>query len=294
MPVVADIGNRKQRFNSWFADFVANVFGQRANYVLRYYSNRHRLPNFKHPKNLSERILSSMLSKDFLKYADYADKVKVRDYVKSKGLENILLKQYGSWERAEDIPFESLPEKFILKANNGCGGHVICTDKSQLDIPATIDMMNEALKGAAHLKNTEPHYCAIKPLILAEQLMGDGTILPIDYKFYCIKGEVCFVFVVSERETGVKFSSLDTDWNELPYINKEYLPKQKPEKPDNLKEMVEVARKLSSDFEFVRVDLYDFQGKVYFGELTFSPLGGILSYFPMETLELLGKKFEEK
>lgn len=293
MPVVADIGNRKQRFNSWFADFVANVFGQRANYVLRYYSNRHRLPNFKHPKNLSERILSSMLSKDFLKFADYADKVKVRNYVKAKGLEHILLEQYGVWEDASQIDFDKLPEKFILKANNGCGGHVICTDKSQLDIPATIKMMNEALKGAALLKNTEPHYCAIKPLILAEQLMGDGSKLPVDYKFYCIKGEVCFVFIVSERETGGKYSTLDTEWNELPYLYKEYLPEQTPPKPEHLGEMVDVAKKLCGDFDFVRVDLYEFQGRIYFGELTFSPVGGILNYFPMETLELLGKKFEE-
>lgn len=293
MPVVADIGNRKQRFNSWFAGFVANVFGQRANYVLRYYSNRHRLPNFKHPKNLSERILSSMLSKDFLKFADYADKVKVRNYVKAKGLEHILLEQYGVWEDASQIDFDKLPEKFILKANNGCGGHVICTDKSQLDIPATIKMMNEALKGAEYLRKTEPQYCAIEPRLFAEQLMGDGSTLPVDYKFYCIKGEVCFVFVVSERETDVKFSALDTEWKQLPYIYDDYLPKQIPERPEHLSEMVEVAKKLSSDFDFVRVDLYDFQGRVYFGELTFSPLGGILSYFTTETLELLGKKFED-
>ena len=293
MPIVADKGSWKQQLHSKFADIVANVFGQRVNYTLRYYSNRHRLPNFKHPKDLSERILSSMLSKDFLKYADYADKVKVREYVKAKGLEHILLEQYAVWEDANQIDFDKLPDKFILKANNGCGGHVICTDKSQLNIPATIQLMNTTLKGAFHFRNTEPHYCAIKPLILAEQLMGDGVTLPVDYKFYCINGEISFVFVASERETGRKCSSLDTDWNPLPYVYDYLLPKQIPEKPENLSEMVEAAKLLSSDFEFVRVDLYDFQGKVYFGELTFSPLGGILGSFSTEAIEILGKKFEK-
>lgn len=293
MPVVSDKGSWKQLFNAKFADIIANILGPRVNYTIRYYSHRHRFPNFKHPKDLSERILASMLSKDFLKYADYADKVKVRDYVKSKGLESILLKQYGAWERAEDIPFDTLPEKFILKANNGSGGHVICTEKSKLNIPETIEMMNKTLKGASHLRNTEPHYCAIKPMILAEELMGNGTVLPVDYKFHCIKGEIADAFIVCEREEGAKYCTLDKDWNPLPYTLPEYEPKQIPPKPEHLKELVEIAEILSADFEFVRVDLYDFEGKVYFGELTFSPWGGVMNSYTTEAIDLLGKKFDE-
>lgn len=293
MPVVSDKGSWKQLLNAKFADIIANILGQRVNYTIRYYSHRHRFPNFKHPKDLSERILASMLSRDFLKYADYADKVKVRDYVKSKGLENILLKQYGAWERPEDIPFDTLPDKFILKANNGSGGHVICTDKSKLNIPETIEMMNKTLKGASHLRNTEPHYLAIKPMILAEELMGDGSILPIDYKFHCIKGKIADAFIVCEREEGAKYCTLDKDWNPLPYTLPEYEPQQIPPKPEHLKELVEIAEILSSDFEFVRVDLYDFEGKVYFGELTFSPWGGVMNSYTTEAIDLLGKKFEE-
>lgn len=292
MQVVSDKGDFKRRLNSKIADLVALVFGQRVNYTIRYYRHRHRLPNFKHPQDLSERILSAMLSKDFLKYADYADKVKVREYIKSKGLEKILLEQYGTWEDATQIDFEKLPDKFILKANNGCGGHLICTDKKELDIPATIQLMNATLKGATHLRHTEPHYSAIKPMILAEQLMGDGSTLPVDYKFYCIKGEVCFIFVASERETGRKCSAMDVNWGPLPYVYESLRPTHIPSKPEHLSEMVEAAKILSSDFEFVRVDLYDFQGRVYFGELTFTPLGGILSSFTTESIEFLGKKFD--
>ena len=293
MPVVEDKGNWRSRFNSWLGDFVANVLGRRVNYTMRYYSHRRHLPNFKHPKDLSERILSAMLSKDFLKYADYADKVKVREYVKAKGLEDILLKQYGAWENANQIPFDQLPDHFILKANNGSGGHYICTDKLKMNIPVVIKEMNATLEGASHLRNTEPHYCAIKPMILAEELMGDGSVLPTDYKFHCIKGKVADVFVVCERESGAKYCTLDTSWQQLPYTKPEFMPASIPPKPEHLKEMVILAEKLSSDFEFVRVDLYDFNGKIYFGELTFSPWGGIMNSYSNEGVEILGRKFDE-
>ena len=228
-----------------------------------------------------------------MKYADYADKVKVREYVRSKGLDDILLKQYGAWEDANLIPFYQLPDRFILKANNGSGGHYICTDKSKLDIPTVIRDMNTTLVGASHLRNTEPHYCAIKPMILAEELMGDGHTLPTDYKFFCIRGKVVFIFLCVERENGVKFGTVDTDWTPLNYVYKRFAPKNLPAKPDNFDEMIKISENLAKDFDFVRVDLYDDNGNIKFGELTFSPEGGIMSYFKDETLRILGEKFEE-
>ena len=228
-----------------------------------------------------------------MKYADYADKVKVREYVRSKGLDDILLKQYGAWEDANLIPFDQLPDRFILKANNGSGGHYICTDKSKLDIPTVIRDMNTTLVGASHLRNTEPHYCAIKPMILAEELMGDGHTLPTDYKFFCIRGKVVFIFLCVERENGVKFGTVDTDWTPLNYVYKRFAPKNLPAKPDNFDEMIKISENLAKDFDFVRVDLYDDNGNIKFGELTFSPEGGIMSYFKDETLRILGEKFEE-
>lgn len=293
MSIVKDKESFSQRFHSHAADVIAFLFGQKVNFTLRYYSNRHRLPNFKNPKDLSERILASMMSKEFLKYADYADKVKVRDYIKKKGLEDILLTQYGSWEDANEIPFDELPDKFVLKANNGSGGHVICTDKSKLDKAEAIEQLNKTLKKVLRFKKTEPHYAQIKPMVLAEELLGDGKVLPVDYKFHCIKGRVADVFVVCERENGAKYCTLDTEWNPLPYTLPKYLPKRIPEKPAHLAEMVAIAEKLSEDFEFVRVDLYDFDGRVYFGELTFSPWGGMMNSYSTEALEILGKKFEE-
>ncbi len=293
MSEVLDKGSWRNQLNSKVAGIIANIFGQRLNYIIRYYSHRHRMPHLRHPQDLSERILSAMLSKDFLRFADYADKVKVRDYVVSKGLSHILLKQFGNWSDASEINFENLPKRFILKANNGSGGHVICTDKAMLDRTATIRKMNATLKDANRLRNTEPHYCAIEPRILCEELLGDGITLPVDYKFHCINGQVVDIFVVCEREEGAKYCTLDTNWEVIPSTLAVYMPKMIPSKPKNLREMLKYAEILSSDFKFVRVDLYDFKGKVYFGELTFSPWGGILNSYTTEALEWMGAKFDE-
>lgn len=293
MREVKDSGSFANRLHSRVADAIANIFGQRLNYTLRYYSNRHKWPNFKHPQDLSEHILSSMLSKDFLKYADYADKVKVREYIEKKGLSEILLEQYGSWTDANDIPFDNLPDKFILKANNGSGGHVICTDKATLNKKETIEKMNATLKGVEHLRNTEPHYCVIEPLVLCEKLLGDGDNLPTDYKFTCVKGKIADIFVVSERENGAKYSTMDTNWNVLPYTKKEFMPSSMPPKPKHLDEMIRIAKILSEDFEFVRVDLYDTKDGIYFSELTFSPWGGIMNSYTNEALEIIGRMFDD-
>lgn len=292
MEKVVDTGTVLNCVNSKVADFVAKVFGPRLNYSIRYFSHRHRLPNFRHPRDLSERILSSMLSKDFLKYADYADKVKVRDYIESKGLSNILLKQYGNWERAEDIIWDNLPDSFILKANNGSGGHIICTDKSKLDIIAAIDSLNNSLD-VSHLKIVEPHYGAIEPRILCEELLGNGDYLPTDYKFTCVHGKIADIFVVSEREDGAKYSTMDTEWNVLPYTKKEFKPINVPPKPKHLNEMIEIAKALSADFEFVRVDLYDSDDGIFFSELTFSPWGGIMNSYTSEAIKIIGNMFED-
>ena len=195
MRQIKDKGNIVSQLNSKVANMIAKLLGQRVNYILRYFSNRHRLPNFRNPKDLSERILSSMLSKDFLRFADFADKIKVRKYVSSKGLGHILLRQYGNWRCPEEIQWDSLPEKFILKANNGSGGHIICLDRSQLDITSSIELLKGILN-VEDLKIVEPHYGAIEPRILCEELLGDGNVLPVDYKFTCVQGKIVDIFVV--------------------------------------------------------------------------------------------------
>jgi hypothetical protein len=251
-------------------------------------------PDFKNPKDLSERILASMLSPDFMKYAIYADKIKVRDYVKEKGLSHILLRHFGVWDNPEEIDFSELPDKFVLKTNNGYGNHIFCKDKRELNKKHTVKILKRNLKNCHSVDiNLEPHYKLIEPKVYCEELIDTGSASwPIDYKFTCIKGEPFDIFVASEIERKARYNTFDLNWNLLPYTRKEFMSKLNPPKPKNLEEMIRIAKILSEDFDFVRVDLYESEDKIFFGELTFSPWGGIFYSYTNEALIYLGNKFE--
>lgn len=267
-------------------------FGLRMGVSLKYYYTRGKFPNLRNPKNLSERILSSLCKSDFLKYADLADKVKVREYIKSKGLEKILLKQYKVWNTPDEITIDGLPDKFILKPNNGSGGHVYCYDKRLFDLGKAKSYLKENLMRAEDYF-FEPHYLNIEPHVFAEELLclDEGKVL-VDYKFHCIKGEIIDIFLAGENSKGErKYATVDLDWNILPYTKESFLLEPLPERPFCLAEMVEYAKILSKDFDFVRVDFYEYEKKVYFSELTFSPWGGFMYSYTDGAIVELGNKF---
>lgn len=269
------------------------LFGSKMNYRLRYFHQRGHLPNLKDPKDMSEILVSQMFDlSQCVSYAPFVDKLAVRDYVEWKGLGHILLKHYGVWSRPEDVEFDKLPEKFVLKSNNGCGHHIICRDKSKLDRKDAFAEMHRAImSGVTHV---EPHYHYITPRIYAEELIEtpDGS-LPVDYKFTCVGGDIMDIFVATDRATSAHYCTLDENWNPLPYTKKEYLPKQTPEPPKHMKELTEVAEILSKDFGFVRVDLYEYRDQPYISELTFFPWGALLYSYTDEAIKLYGEKWHE-
>lgn len=285
---------KSSKINLVTSDIVRYLFGPCINYRLRYLRLRKKFPNLKKPNDLSERIISAMYYyPGFEKYAPYADKYLVRDYIKTKGLEEILLKHYGVWDKPEDIPFETLPNKYILKANNGSGNHYICKNNKKVDIAAAIAILNKSLNNG--LNHIEPHYRAIKPKVFCEELIDTGTdAFPTDYKFTCVNGKICDIFVAVERAVNAKYITMDTEWNILPYTRKEFLPDFVPEKPKHLDEMIRIAKKLSEDFVFVRVDLYEYKDRVFFSELTFSPWGGMMYSYTDDAIKVIGSKFENK
>lgn len=255
-------------------------------YGLHYFWVRKRLPNFKRPEDLSEYLLGEMLKPEFKRFADYADKVKVRRYVERKGLGELLPKLYGVWNQADEIDIEALPKKFALKTNHGCGGHVLCKDKSRLRLDKIRKEMSRLLSHPFSIR--EPHYPYIAPKIYAEELIEyiDCKSL-IDYKFMCIKGDVKCILVCSDRSVDfhkVNLCTLDTEWNVLPWQSSRYSSDHLPLRPKHLKEMIYYAKILSADFDFVRVDLYDTGEKVYFGELTFTPNCSFLTYWTRPAL----------
>lgn len=279
-----------KKFNEIIARLSYYFLGDKNTYRLMYFHQRGHWPNFKDPKDLSERLLSAMLNPSFQNYAEYVDKVKSRNFVKSKGLGHLLINHFGIWDKPEDIDFDSLPNKFVLKANNGCDNHVFCKDKTKLNKSDAIKTLNLSIEEGKNSR--EIQYRAIVPKIFCEELLDTGTEECVtDYKVTCINGKANHFFVATERSAGVKYCTMDLDWFLLPYTRPRYAPSYLPNKPQHIEKMIEYAEILSKGFEFVRVDFYEFEGSIYFGELTFSPWGGLMHSYNNESLVILGQLF---
>lgn len=259
--------------------------------TISYYHNRGRLPNFSKPMDLSEIVFSQMISGEVKNFAPYVDKVKVRNYISEWGLGEYLPKLYGVWKHGRDIDPTVLPDAFALKTNNFCGGHLFCTSKKDFNFEKAALHMDEELKEVSH-ELRESQYNSIEPLIFAEELIVDSRyIQPMDYKFHCCDGEVKGCLLCSDRGTqsGFKVSFYDTDWVSHPEFLRGGEKSDKDfEKPENYETMLLIANTISQHFKQVRVDLYNIFGRIYIGELTFTPEGGMMSYYTNTALEFLG------
>lgn len=224
-----------------------------------------------------------------------ADKYAVREYVKERGCGEILNELIGVWDRVEDIDWDSLPDKFAMKCNHGCGYNLICTDKSKLDIETAKRTLNQWLHEEYGKENVELIYQGIPGKIICEKYIEpmDGAV-PMDIKIFCSYGEPQFLYTkVEDKDTGIVYEDyFALPWNHLP-VMLDTLPISEvpPEKPQNLDEILNYARKLSADFPIVRVDLYNENDKILFGELTFLGTGGLMRFSPAEYDTYFGDMF---
>lgn len=225
-----------------------------------------------------------------------SDKYSVREYIISKGYEDILVPLYGVYERAEDIDFDKLPNKFVLKTTNGSHTNILCEDKSKLDINTTRKTLNQWLNAWDGKVGREWAYHDIPPRIICEEYLDkDKNNDLIDYKFFCFNGEPFSLYVIVERflEDGIKLGIYDSKFKKIPYNRADIRDlTTNAVKPKNFEKMLEIARVLSKDFPHVRVDLYNIDGKIIFGELTFYTAGGYQRYEPDEFDFILGEMFE--
>ena len=268
---------------------------------LKFYYKFHRFPDFKHPTDLNEKINWMKFYGDTSMWADLADKYKVREYIASKGLEDTLVKLYGKWDNANDIDWDSLPNEFVLKVNNGCGDVLICRDKNKLKKAEVIAQYNSLVSMKYGDVTGEPHYAHIKPCIIAEELLDiSKQAIPssslIDYKIWCLNGKPYLTWCAWNRRgaCGADCGVYDYEWNYRPeysVFNQHYCESStRIPRPANLQRMYDVASKLSEGFPILRVDLYEVDGKIYFGELTFTSLGGFMDYFTPDILLKMGNK----
>lgn len=222
-----------------------------------------------------------------------ADKYDVRTYVAEKGLAEILTDSYGVYNSPRDIDYNALPDRFVIKATHGCGTNIICTDKSKLDIEKTNRELECFMKQNVYYSSGEWVYKELEPRFLVEEyLEGDKDRGLVDYKFLCFNGEPLYIFVCYNRVSAHKYDLNFNDmmWNTLPYSLSDHYAKIFIEKPKNFDKMASYAKILSQPFPLARVDLYESNDKVYFGEITFFPRGGYLSFEPGDLDDILGSK----
>lgn len=249
-----------------------------ANRVYRQYFGKDI--DWDNPKDLIEKIYWLQFNRDTTLWSLCADKYRVRQYVEEKGLGNMLPILYGKWDRVEDIDFNSLPNEFVIKANNGSGSVEIVRDKASLDITKLKRKMKEWLSYTYGYNSADLFYAKIPPCIIAEELHPIPKTVSatlIDYKIWCFNGEPECIWVAYNRIHGqaVRMALFDLNWNPLPehlFSNEHYAYHSEDvlERPESLDQMLDACRILSEPFEEVRVDFYDVFGKPYFGELTFS------------------------
>ena len=190
----------------------------------------------------------------------------------------------GIWNSVDDIDWKGLPERFVIKCTNDSGGIVVCKDKSKLDIHKATAKLKKGWGHNYYKSNKEYPYRNLTPRIIAEEYMEDESGYELkDYKFFCFDGEPKFLFVATGRQKNdTRFDFFDLDWNHLPVLNGHPNADHPITKPENFTEMIDVARKLSQGMSHVRVDLYNVNGKVYFGEMTFFHWSGMTPFEPHE------------
>lgn len=263
---------------------------------IQFYLSKGYVLNVKNPKRFTEKLQWYKLyyRKNLMTLC--SDKYRVRTYIKAKGLSDILVPLYGVFQNVEDINFAALPQSFVLKTNNGSHTNILCKEKENLDIYTTKLILKRWLRDWQCKVGREWSYYNIEPLIICEEyLPTDNRGDLIDYKFFCFNGVVFCLYVIVDRflDSGIKLGIYDKNFTKLPF-NRSDIPDvdRTLDAPKNFENMIKIAEKLSADFPHARVDLYNIEGRIFFGELTFYDGSGYKGYLPDSFDNILGEKFE--
>ena len=266
----------------------------KARIKLQYRIKLKRKLNLKDPKRYTEKIQWYKLYYRNPVMMECVDKYGVRKYIEKKGLGNILNQLYQVVDRPEEINFDQLPDKFVIKTTNGSGTNILVKDKKTLNIAETKKKLNDFLNMAEASAGREWAYGGSSKKIIVEELLEDNSNKDkgiSDYKFLCFNGKPVYVVYDKDRFSDHKRNFYDVNWNYVKVDSDCPCFEDSVKKPENYEKMVEIASVLSRDFPAVRVDLYNIEGKIYFGELTFYPWSGYVQYTPDSFDFELGKYF---
>ncbi len=259
-----------------------------------YFSTTGKFINFKNPKGFNEKLQWLKVNDKRLEYSQLVDKLAVREHISKILGEEYLFPLLGAWKSFNDIDFNSLPEQFVLKCNHDSGSTKVIKAKSALtqdDFDEMNKFYSKRLNRDFFYAGREYPYKGLKPYIIAEELMVDENHPEDsieDYKFFCFSGEPKIMFVATDRSTDCKFDFFDMDFNHLDLINIHHNSNKPISKPKMFEEMKKIAAKLSQGMKQVRIDLYEINGKIYFGEYTFFHGGGFVLMQPSEWETRLG------
>ena len=275
---------RDQLDDEKIREIAAKIFREKVGYP----------PDFDHPCSMNEKIFWLKLNYHNPLVTTCCDKFAVKDYVTEKLGEGYVIPTLGSWKRAEDVDFDALPDRFVLKVNWSSGYNIIVKDKSSIDreeIRAKISHWMQPQQNS-YYQTFNWGYKHMVPVVYAEQYMEQISGQLYDYKFFCCNGQAKFWFIATDRyeDSTLTHDFFDMEFNHLDFDYGGRAHAAQPlQKPKNFETMVELAENLAKPFPFVRVDFYEIDGKVYVGEMTFYPGGGILPFDPVEWDYKLGE-----
>ena len=243
--------------------------------------------NLKNPQTFNEKLTWLKIYDHRPEYTDLVDKLKAKEIVGEKIGREHIVPIYGAWDRADDIPFDTLPDQFVLKCNHDQGSVILVPDKGKLDRARAVKELNGHLRHNIFNGTREQPYKDVPPRVFAEKyLQNDIT----DYKFYCFNGDpkflYCAVGMIRAHVGSVDF--FDMDWNPMPFYRTDYARLGRVPRPDSLDEMIGIAKTLSAGVPFVRIDLFAVDGKVYFSEFTLCPASGLMRFVPEEYDRIVG------
>lgn len=285
--------------NKGYLNWISDSFYLRILYRLYF----HKKLNLDNPKTYNEKLQWLKLYDRKPEYTQMVDKYAVREYIKKQIGEEYLIPLIGVWDTFNDINKSMLPKQFVLKTTHDSGGVVICLDKETFDWDFAEKKLNKSLNKNYYNFSKEWPYKNVKPKIIAEKYMIDESGYELkDYKFFCFNGSPEVMFIATDRMTSTKFDYFDMEFNRLP-LKQHYENNKKRDfvKPDSFEKMIELAQYLSRNIPHVRVDFYDINGQIYFGELTFYHFSGFVKFEPEkydlifgEYIELPKQKISEK